>query len=340
MNWEEQRVRIAVDAMGGDNAPKEIVKGCVKAAKEFKDVTLVLYGKEEAIRAELGESFDNIEIIHADETIKSDDDPVRSIRRKKESSMVKAAYSVKNGENHALFSAGNTGALLTAGTLIIGRMKGIDRPGLLATFPSLSDNRAVFNMIDVGANSDSKPLNIDQYATLGTYYSKDVHGVDNPTVGLLNNGTEENKGNELSKAAYKLLKENKAINFIGNVEARDLLNGVADVVVTDGFTGNAVLKTIEGTALSLMGVIKGTIMESGFKSKIGGLLLKDSLSEVKDLLDYSKYGGAVLFGLKAPVIKTHGSATEEPVYHTIKQIRGMLKSNLLDDLIQYFETKE
>ncbi|PRY83826.1 phosphate acyltransferase PlsX [Alkalibacterium olivapovliticus] len=333
-------MRIAVDAMGGDHAPKEIVKGCIKAAKEFKDVTLVLYGKEDAIRAELTETYENIEIVHAEETIKSDDDPVRSIRRKKESSMVKAAYSVKNGENHALFSAGNTGALLAAGTLIIGRMKGIDRPGLLATFPSLSNERAVFNMIDVGANSDSKPLNIDQYATLGSYYSNHVHGVSNPTVGLLNNGTEENKGSELSKAAYKLLKENTAINFIGNVESRDLLNGVADVIVTDGFTGNAVLKTIEGTALSLMGVIKSAIMDNGIKSKLGGLLLKDSLGDIKNLLDYSKYGGAVLFGLKAPVIKTHGSATEEPVYHTIKQIRGMLESNLLEDLIQHFETRD
>lgn len=333
-------MRIAVDAMGGDHAPKEIVKGCIKAAKEFRDVTLVLYGKEDTIRAELTETYENIEIVHAEETIKSDDDPVRSIRRKKESSMVKAAYSVKNGENHALFSAGNTGALLAAGTLIIGRMKGIDRPGLLATFPSLSNERAVFNMIDVGANSDSKPLNIDQYATLGSYYSNHVHGVSNPTVGLLNNGTEENKGSELSKAAYKLLKENTAINFIGNVESRDLLNGVADVIVTDGFTGNAVLKTIEGTALSLMGVIKSAIMDNGIKSKLGGLLLKDSLGDIKNLLDYSKYGGAVLFGLKAPVIKTHGSATEEPVYHTIKQIRGMLESNLLEDLIQHFETQD
>ncbi|MCC5888976.1 MAG: phosphate acyltransferase PlsX [Alkalibacterium sp.] len=333
-------MRIAVDAMGGDHAPDEIVKGCVKAAKEFKEVTLVLYGNEQKIREVLKESYDNIEIVHAEEVIKSDDDPVKSIRRKKESSMVKAAYSVKNKENHALFSAGNTGALLAAGTLIIGRMKGIDRPGLLATFPSLSTEREVFNMIDVGANADSKPLNINQYATLGSYYSKKVQGIAQPTVGLLNNGTEENKGNELSKAAYAMLKENQAINFIGNVEARDLLNGVADVVVTDGFTGNAVLKTIEGTALSLMSVIKGTIMENGIKAKVGGLLLKDSLKEVKDLLDYSKYGGAVLFGLKAPVIKTHGSATAEPVYHTIKQIKGMLETKLLEELIHHFEGEE
>lgn len=333
-------MRIAVDAMGGDNAPKEIVKGCVKAAREFDDITLVLYGKESLIRQDLDESLNNIEIVHTDEKILSEDDPVRSVRRKKEASMVKAAISVKNGENDALFSAGNTGALLAAGTLLIGRMKGVDRPGLLATFPSLSDKRSVFHVIDVGANADSKPLNIDQYATLGSQYAKNVHGIKSPAVGLLNNGTEENKGNALSKDAYQLLKANKAINFIGNVEARELLNGVADVVVTDGFTGNAVLKTIEGTALSMMTVLKDSIYNNGVKAKVGGLLLKDSLKGMKDLLDYSKYGGAVLFGIKAPVIKTHGSATEEPVYHTIRQIREMLQSQLLEELIDYFEKDE
>ncbi|GAA0367403.1 phosphate acyltransferase PlsX [Alkalibacterium iburiense] len=333
-------MRIAVDAMGGDNAPIEIVKGCIRAAKEFSDITLVLYGKEELIRKELGENLPNIEIVHSDEVILSEDDPVRSIRRKKESSMVKAAQSVKNNENHALFSAGNTGALLTAGTLIIGRIKGVDRPGLLATFPSLANEGAIFHVIDVGANADSKPLNINQYATLATEYAKHVHGKNKPTVGLLNNGTEENKGNEVTKAAYQLLKENEAIHFIGNVEARELLNGVADVVVTDGFTGNAVLKTIEGTALSMVKVLKDAIMNSGLKSKLGGLLLKDSLKDLKDILDYSKHGGAVLFGVKAPVIKTHGSATEEPVYYTIRQIRDMLKSNLLEDLITHFDTQD
>ncbi|GEK91697.1 phosphate acyltransferase PlsX [Alkalibacterium kapii] len=333
-------MRIAVDAMGGDNAPSEIVKGCIVAAKEFSDITLVLYGKEELIRQEGIEEFKNIEIVHTDEKILSEDDPVRSIRRKKEASMVKAAVSVKKGENDALFSAGNTGALLAAGTLLIGRAKGVDRPGLLATFPSLSDGDTVFHMIDVGANADSKPLNINQYATLGSLYSKRVHGKQAPTVGLLNNGTEENKGSMLTKEAYQLLEKNPEINFIGNVEAREILNGAADVIVTDGFTGNAVLKTIEGTAISMMGLLKDSIYNNGMKAKIGGLLLKDSLKNMKDLLDYSKHGGAVLFGLKAPVIKTHGSATEEPVYYTIRQIRDMLQSHVLEELIDYFEHNE
>lgn len=333
-------MRIAVDAMGGDNAPQAIVEGSIRAAKEFKDITVVLYGKQEMIEQYMTEELSNIEIVHTEEKIESDDDPVRSIRRKKDASMVRAAKSVKDQENDALFSAGNTGALLASGTLIIGRVKGIDRPGLLATLPVMADGQEAFNLLDVGANADSKPNNINQYATLGTYYAKFVRGIENPRVGLLNNGTEENKGNEVTKEAYKLLKQNDAINFIGNVESRELLNGAADVVVADGFTGNAVLKTIEGTALSMVKLIKGSIMNNGLKAKLGGLLLKDSLSSLKDVLDYSKHGGAVLLGLKAPVVKTHGSATAEPVFQTIKQIRGMLSSHVIEDLVKYYDEKD
>ena len=277
-------MRIAVDAMGGDNAPQAIVEGSIKAAKEFKDITIVLYGKQHMIKKYINEELENIEIVHTDEKIESEDDPVRSIRRKKDASMVMAAKSVKDQENDALFSAGNTGALLASGTLIIGRVKGIDRPGLLATMPVMADKQDAFNLLDVGANADSKPSNINQYATLGTYYAKFIRGIDNPRVGLLNNGTEENKGNEVTKEAYKLLKQNEAINFIGNVESRELLNGIADVVVADGFTGNAVLKTIEGTALSMVKLIKDSILNNGLKAKMGGLLLKDSLSNLKDVI--------------------------------------------------------
>lgn len=329
-------MRIAVDAMGGDNAPQAIVEGAERAAQEFDDVTIILYGKESEIRKHLKEKLSNLEIVHTDDKIEGDDDPVRSIRRKKEASMVMAARAVKEKEADAVFSAGNTGALLAAGLLIVGRIPGVDRPGLMATLPSLSEDKETFTMLDIGANAETKPVNIDQYATLGSFYSKFVGGVSNPSVGLLNNGTEENKGNELTKEAHQLLKENNQINFIGNVEARELLNGAADVVVTDGFTGNAVLKTIEGTALSLMSLLKSSILNSGSKAKLGGLLLKDGLSNMKDVLDYSKYGGAVLFGLRAPVVKTHGSATSEPVYTTIKQIRTMLQSNVVSDLEAYF----
>ncbi|ALV20953.1 MULTISPECIES: phosphate acyltransferase PlsX [Carnobacterium] len=331
-------MRIAVDAMGGDNAPKAIVEGIVLAAKEFKDIEFILYGDEVAINQYLdGEA--NIKIVHTDEKINSEDDPVRSIRRKKKASMVLAAQAVKNKEADALFSAGNTGALLTAGLLIIGRIKGIDRPGLLVTLPVMTKENSTFTLMDVGANADTKPENIHQYAILGTEYAKFVRGVEHPTVGLLNNGTEENKGNDITKRAFQLLKADKSIHFIGNVEARELLNGVADVVVTDGFTGNAVLKTIEGTALSMMQLIKSAIYDNGPKAKLGGLLMKDSLSGMKDVLDYSKHGGSVLFGVKAPVVKTHGSTEKEAVYFTIKQIHEMLASKVIDDLVEQFETK-
>lgn len=229
---------------------------------------------------------------------------------------------------------------MTAGLLIIGRIKGIDRPGLLVTLPVIGKEDETFNLMDVGANADTKPENINQYAILGSYYAQFVRGVKNPRVGLLNNGTEENKGNDVTKRAYQLLANNADINFIGNIEARELLSGVADVVVTDGYTGNAVLKTIEGTALSMMKLIKNAVYENGTKAKLGGLLLKDSFSNMKDVLDYSTHGGAVLFGVKAPVIKTHGSTEKEAVYYTIRQIHEMLDSHVIDDLVHHFEEKQ
>ncbi|MGY3777548.1 phosphate acyltransferase PlsX [Isobaculum melis] len=330
-------MKIAVDAMGGDYAPQAIVEGVMMAATEFPDLSFQLYGKESAIREYLT-TEKNITIIHTDEKINSDDDPVRAIRRKKEASMVLGAQAVKNGEADALFSAGNTGALLTAGLLIVGRIKGIDRPGLMPTLPVLNSDKG-FNLMDVGANADTKPENIHQYAILASYYAKYVRGIENPTVGLLNNGTEAGKGNDLTKKAYELLTNDKSIHFIGNVEARELLNGVADVVVTDGFTGNAVLKTIEGTGMSMMKLIKSAISDNGAKGKLGGLLLKDGLYAIKDKLDYSKHGGAALIGLKAPVVKTHGSTGKESVYYTIKQIREMLQTNVIGDLVDYFENQ-
>lgn len=336
---EENDLKIAVDAMGGDNAPQAIVEGIMMAVKEYQDIDFILYGKEESIRKYLTDET-NITIVHTDEKIMSEDDPVRAVRRKKNASMVLAAQAVKDKKADALFSAGNTGALLTAGLLIIGRIKGIDRPGLLVTLPVIGNEAETFNLMDVGANADTKPENINQYATLGSYYAQFVRGVKNPKVGLLNNGTEENKGNDVTKRAYQLLANNTAINFVGNVEARELLSGIADVVVTDGYTGNAVLKTIEGTALSMMKLIKSAVYENGAKAKLGGLLLKDSFSNMKDVLDYSKHGGAVLFGVKAPVIKTHGSTEKEAVYYTIRQIHEMLDSHVIDDLVHHFEEKE
>ncbi|MBO0449259.1 phosphate acyltransferase PlsX [Enterococcus sp. MJM12] len=331
-------MKIAVDAMGGDNAPKAIVEGVMLAKKDFPDIEFQLYGKEAEIKKFVTDET-NVKIIHTDEKINSDDEPVKAIRRKKQASMVLAAQAVKNGTADAIFSAGNTGALLAAGLFIVGRIKGIERPGLMSTLPVIGKEGG-FDMLDLGANADNKPEHLLQYGILGSFYAQHVRGVTNPRVGLLNNGTEETKGSELTKKAFELLKSEKSINFIGNVEARELLNGAADVVVTDGFTGNAVLKTIEGTALNMMALLKESILAEGFKGKMGALLLKDGLRNLKNEMDYAKYGGAVLFGLKAPVIKTHGATGPEAVSYTIRQIHTMLQADMVPQLVAQFEARE
>ncbi|MFZ4868408.1 phosphate acyltransferase [Enterococcus sp. AZ089] len=328
-------MRIAVDAMGGDNAPKAIVEGVMLAKKDFPEIEFLLYGKENEIKKYMTDDK-NVTIIHTDEKINSDDEPVKAIRRKKTASMVLAAQAVKNGEADAIFSAGNTGALLAAGLFIVGRIKGIDRPGLMSTMPVIGKD-AGFDMLDLGANADNKPEHLANYAVLGSFYAQKVRGINRPRVGLLNNGTEETKGSELTKKAFELLSADTTIHFIGNVEARELLDGAADVVVTDGFTGNAVLKSIEGTALNLMALLKQSILDSGTKGKLGALLLKDALRKVKNEMDYAKHGGAVLFGLKAPVIKTHGATGPEAVAYTIKQIHTMLATDVVAQLVAHFE---
>ena len=288
-------MKIAVDAMGGDNAPQAIVEGVMLAKQDFPDIEFQLYGKEAEIKKYITDEK-KITIIHTDEKIASDDEPVKAIRRKKTASMVLAAQAVKNGEADAIFSAGNTGALLAAGLFIVGRIKNVERPGLMSTLPVMGEPDKGFDMLDLGANADNKPEHLVQYAVLGSFYAEKVRNVQNPRVGLLNNGTEETKGSELTKKAFELLAADETINFVGNVEARELLNGVADVVVTDGFTGNAVLKSIEGTAMNMMSLLKTAILSEGVKGKMGALLLKNALRGMKDEMDYSKHGGAVLFG--------------------------------------------
>ena len=328
-------MKIAVDAMGGDYAPEAIVKGVMLAREKFNDIEFQLYGKEAEIRKYLTDDR-NITIIHTDEKINSDDEPVKAIRRKKQASMVLAAQAVKDGRADAILSAGNTGALLAAGLFVVGRIKGIERPGLMSTLPVIGSTGG-FDMLDLGPNADNKPEHLVKYAILGSYYAENVRKVVQPKVALLNNGTEDSKGNELTKKAFELLKATPEINFIGNIEAREILEGRADVVVTDGFTGNAVLKSIEGTALSMMKLLKHAILDSGVKGKMGALLLKGGLKDLKNQMDYSKHGGAVLFGLKAPVIKAHGSSKEEAVYATIKQIHTMLESRVVEKLVAHFE---
>jgi len=248
--------------------------------------------------------------------------------------MVLAARAVKDGRADAVLSAGNTGALLAAGLFIIGRIKGVDRPGLLSTLPTVDGSG--FDMLDLGANAENTAEHLHQYAILGSFYAKHVRGIAKPRIGLLNNGTEATKGDSLRKEVYKLLASDSSLQFIGNVEARDLMSGVADVVVADGFTGNAVLKSIEGTAMSIMGQLKSAIAVGGVKAKLGALLLKGSLYDLKDTLDYSSAGGAVLFGLKAPLVKSHGSSDAKAIFHTIKQVRTMLETDVVGQLVEEF----
>lgn len=329
--------RIAVDAMGGDHAPQAIVEGVNQALAAFSDIEIQLYGDEARIKPLLT-SMDRVSIIHTEEKIASNDEPVRAIRRKKNASMVLATKAVKEGEADAVLSAGNTGALLAAGVFIVGRLKQIDRPGLLSTLPTM-DTKG-FDMMDLGANAENTAHHLHQYAILGSFYAKYVRGIARPRVALLNNGTEESKGTPVHKEAYELLLQDESIHFIGNVEARELLNGVADVVVTDGFTGNAVLKTIEGTAKSILSQLRSSIKNGGFLAKIGGLLLKPTLKSALGALDYKKAGGAVLLGLKAPVIKAHGSSDALAIYHTIRQIRTMLEADIVQKSVEHFSHEE
>jgi phosphate acyltransferase len=316
-------MKLAVDAMGGDHAPKEIVLGVDKALKEFQDIEILLYGDEDEISKYITPR-ERLNIIHTDEMITGTDEPVRAVRRKKNASMVLMAQSVADGKADACISAGNTGALMTAGLFIVGRIEGIERPALAPTLPTL-DGKG-FLMLDMGANVDAKSEHLVQYAIMGSIYAEKVRGIKNPKVGLLNIGSEPKKGNELTKKTFGLLSDTN-IHFIGNVESRDLLDGAADVVVTDGFTGNMVLKTIEGTALSIFSMLKKTLTSS-FKTKMAAGLIKNDLKDLKNMLDYSEYGGAGLFGLNAPVIKAHGSSNENALFNAIRQAKTMVENDV------------
>lgn len=325
-------MKIAIDAMGGDHAPKEIVLGAMKALDTYKDLYITLVGDENKIKAYTKE-HERLAIIHTEEVISGTDEPVRAVRRKKNSSMVLAAKEVSEGRADACISAGNTGALMAAGLFVVGRIEGIERPALAPTLPTIGGEG--FVLLDVGANAEAKPDHLVQYALMGSIYSQKVRGIEKPRVGLLNIGTEEKKGNDLTKHTYEML-QNTDIHFIGNVEARDLLSGVADVVVTDGFTGNMVLKTIEGTAMSVMKMLKSALMSS-FKTKVAAAILKPDLMKIKAQMDYSEYGGAGLFGLKAPVIKAHGSSDANAVFNAVRQARDMIQHQVTDTIRQAVE---
>ncbi len=311
-------VNVAVDAMGGDNAPGAIVKGAVEAAVENDNIKIFLTGPEAVVKAELdkaGYSGDRIVILDAPEIITNDEAPVMAIRRKKNSSIVVGLKAVKDGTCDAFVSAGSTGAVLVGGQLVAGRIKGVERTPLAPMIPTAT---GMTLLIDCGANVDARPSHLVQFAKMGAVYMENIVGVKNPKVGILNIGAEEEKGNQLVKDTFPLLQNCPDINFVGSVEARDVPYGAVDVVVCEAFAGNVLLKTYEGVGGVLLKEVKKGIT-STFKSKIGALLIKDALKKTLKKFTADEYGGAPMLGLNGLVVKTHGNATEKEVKNSIKQ---------------------
>jgi len=311
--------KIALDAMGGDNAPGEIVKGACQALKERDDIEVILCGDEAKIKAEIeacGMSGEKgFTIVHTTEMIEMAEPPVDAIRKKKDSSMVVGLNLVKKGEADAFVSAGNSGAVLAGGTLLVGRIKGIERPPLAPLIPT---ENGVALLLDCGANVDARASHLVQFAQMGSIYMEHVAGVKNPRVAIVNIGAEEEKGNALVKETYPLLKELTNINFIGSIEARDIPKGAADVIVCEAFVGNVILKLYEGLGSTLISMIKKGLMSSTV-SKIGAAMAKPALKKTLKGFDTSEHGGAPLLGCKGLVVKTHGSSTAKEIKNTILQ---------------------
>ena len=314
----QEKIKVAVDAMGGDNAPVEPIKAAVEAVKENPDIKVVLVGKEDVIQNELKKyTYDpqNIEIAHASEVIETGEPPVNAIRRKKDSSIVVGMNMVKRGEADAIISSGSTGAVLVGGQLIVGRIRGIERPPLAPLIPT---EKGVSLLIDCGANVDARSSHLVQFARMGSIYMENVVGIKNPRVGLVNIGAEEEKGNALVKETFPLLKNCPDINFVGSIEAREIPHGEADVIVCEAFVGNVILKLYEGVGSALIHKVKEGLM-SNLRTKIGALLIKPALKSTLKSFDASEYGGAPLLGLKGLVVKTHGSAKAIEIRHAIFQ---------------------
>ena len=314
----QEQVRVVVDAMGGDNAPAEIVKGAVEAVNSRPDIKVIFTGRKEDIERELQKytwSRDQVEIVHTSEVIETAEPPVNAIRKKKDSSIVVGMGLVKKGEADAFVSSGSTGAILVGGQVLVGRIKGVERPPLAPLIPTKT---GVSLLVDCGANVDARPGHLLQFARMGSIYMESVVGVKNPRVGIVNIGAEEEKGNALVKETFPLLKECKDINFIGSVEAREIPQGVCDVIVCEAFVGNVILKLYEGTGSVFMSMIKKGLMSS-LRSKVGALLIKPALKQTLKSFDASEYGGAPLLGLNGLVVKSHGSSTAKEIKNSVIQ---------------------
>ena len=330
-------MKILIDAMGGDNSPDEIIKGCVQTVDELES-EIILIGDESKINEKVKDFYGKdsiaevnpkLTVKNASEVISNHESPTQVIRRKNDSSMVVGFKMLKDGEGDVFISAGSTGAFMAGGLLLVGRIKGIDRPALCPILPSHSGKG--FMLIDSGANTNCRPNNLLQFAQMGSVYMKNVKHIENPVVGLLNIGAEEGKGNDLMKETYIKLDEDESINFYGNVEGRYMFDDDVDVVVTDGFTGNVALKTIEGMGLMITKLLKEELTKSWWSSFLT-LLLKPYLKKFKKRMDYSEYGGALLLGIKKPMVKCHGSANAKIVKFTLHQAEEFAKNNVVQGI--------
>ena len=318
---------IALDAMGGDRAPDAIVAGAVSALRRFEDIRILLAGPEERLKELLTDAedvLDRLQILPADDVIQMDESPMLAVRKKVDSSMVRAMLAVREGRAGAVVSAGNTGAVLAGGMLRIGRIPGIERPALAPVIPGM---KKPFLLIDAGANVDCQPKYLEQFGLMGSVYMHTVMGVEKPAVGLVNIGTEAEKGNRLSKEAYQLMRAQTSYYFAGNAEARDIPIGNFDVVVADGFDGNIILKYTEGLASAMMGMLKSNLMASKV-TQVGAALSRPAFRKFKRSMDYNAYGGAPLLGVEGAVIKAHGSSGETAIMNAIRQARDMLRTDV------------
>lgn len=331
-----EKVVIALDAMGGDFAPAETVKGAVEAVHDYPEIKVILVGKEELIKEQLSQysyKEDTIDIVNASEVIDMGDVPTKAIREKKDSSLVVAMRLVKEGSADAVVSAGSTGAILVGGQLIVGRIKGIKRPALAPFLPS---KKGFSLLIDCGANVDARPEHLLQFAQMGSVYFENVMGRKNPTVGIVNIGTEEEKGNQLVKETYPLLKECRDINFVGSVEAREIAGGSTDILVCEAFVGNVILKFFEGVAKTFLSCIKEGIMKS-FRTKLGGVLIKPALKGLLGTFDVSSQGGAPLLGLNGLVVKAHGNSKSAEIKTALGQCIAFKENSInekIKDMVQ------
>lgn len=332
-----QTITIAVDAMGGDHAPQSIVEGSLQALREMPDINITLCGPEEIIRPLLNETdvpADRIKIVNAPDVISMHEAPMLAVRKKTDSSMVRAMLELKSGEAQAFVSAGSTGAVLAGGMIRIGRIRGIDRPALA---PVLPGRNKPFLLIDSGANVDCQAEYLVQFGMMGAVYMEKVLGVKDPSVGLVNIGAEDEKGNQTTKKAFSLMKEQQSFRFVGNVEAREIPTGNVDVITCDGFDGNIILKYTEGLASTLTGMLKEELMGGGLKEKIGGMLIKSAIRRFKGRMDSDEHGGAPLLGVNGAMVKAHGSSNARAFKNAIRQARSMVVGDVTGKIREEIE---